>query len=74
MAGAVSGRDRYRDAYPHSAVLLRTVTGGAYRVMQRRFDQGDGNVIVAIRRSPVTPHPEALSQADISRNVKAMAR
>ncbi len=74
VAGAVIVRDRHRDAYPHSAVLLRTVTGGAYRVIQRGFDQGDGDVIVAIRRSPVTPHPEALGQANISRNVKAMAR
>ncbi|WP_312487329.1 glycosyltransferase family 39 protein [Sphingomonas sp.] len=74
VAGAVVVRDRTRDAYPHSAILRKAVASGDFRVVQARYPQGDGEVIVAVRRHPIAPYPERLSQGDISRNLKAMAR
>jgi 4-amino-4-deoxy-L-arabinose transferase-like glycosyltransferase len=74
VAGAVIVRDRGRDAYPHSAILLRTVGGGDHRVTRRRFDRGDGEVVVATRKAPIAPHPEQLTDSSVSRNVNAMAK
>lgn len=74
VAGAVIVRDRGQDAYPHSAILARTVAGGAYRLMRYPFERGAGEVIVATRRAPIVPHPERLAPGDVSRNVKALTR
>ncbi|WP_322965036.1 ArnT family glycosyltransferase [Sphingomonas fuzhouensis] len=73
-AGAVIVRDRARDAYPHSAVLRHLVQGGGYRVVRHPFAQGTGEVIVAVHAQPVTPHPERLSDASVSRNLNSMTR
>lgn len=63
-AGAVSVALHDRMAFPHSHLLVGAVSNGDYAVARQRFATGDGQVLVARRRAPVTPNV-ALLAADL---------
>jgi 4-amino-4-deoxy-L-arabinose transferase-like glycosyltransferase len=71
--GIASIAEKREPAYPHSLVLDRTVVSGGYTTSVRRFDAGNGSVLIARRDLPIRPNLALIAQNGGSANVARMS-
>ncbi|MEZ0243854.1 MAG: hypothetical protein ACAH11_10800, partial [Sphingomonas sp.] len=71
--GIASIAEKREPAYPHSLVLDRAVGAGGYTTSVRRFEAGNGSVLIARRDLPIRPNLALIAQNGGSANVARLS-